>query len=106
MVTLKQYKKMKKKELIEQVKQLEEELERVKKSLSYLKHSFFDMYVDCKDTSLTYRLKGKEYECVFCDVEIEGYGNNSEPIKKGRCCDDCNRKLVIPFRIQSFKNKK
>jgi hypothetical protein len=97
---------MLKKELIEQVKQLEEELERVKKSLSYLKHSFIDMYVDCKDTSLTYRLKGKEYECVFCDVEIEGYGNNSQPLQKGRCCNDCNKKLVIPFRIQSFKKEK
>ena len=97
---------MKKKELIERVKELEKELEIVNKSLSYLKHSFFDMYVDCKDTSLTYRLKGKEYECVFCDVEIEGYGNNSEPIKKGRCCDDCNNKLVIPFRVQELKKYK
>jgi DNA-directed RNA polymerase subunit RPC12/RpoP len=97
---------MLKKDLIKRNKELEDELERVKKSLSYLKHSFFDMYVDCKDTSLTYRLKGKEYECVFCDVEIEGYGNNSEPIKKGRCCNDCNSKLVIPFRLLSFKNKK
>jgi hypothetical protein len=42
---------------------------------------------------------------VFCDVEIEGYGNNSEPIKKGRCCNDCNSKLVIPFRLLSFKNR-
>ena len=94
---------MKKKELIERVKELENELERVNKSLSYLKHSFFDMYVDCKDTSLTYRLKSKEYKCVFCKVEIKDFGNNSQPLQKGRCCNDCNKKLVIPFRIQSLK---
>jgi hypothetical protein len=97
---------MKKKDLEKRVKELEEEFERLKKSHSYLKESFFDMYVDCKDTSLTYRLKNKEYECVFCGIEIENYGNNSQPLQKGRCCDDCNRKLVIPFRIQSFKKKK
>ena len=45
-------------------------------------------------------IKGK---CCFCGKEIEGYGNDPRPIKVAcekmpRCCDDCNKKFVIPTR--------
>ena len=42
--------------------------------------------------------------CI-CGEEIEkkinGWdsGNNAEPIRKGRCCDKCNKGLVIPTRL-------
>jgi hypothetical protein len=31
--------------------------------------------------------------CVLCKEEFKGYGNNAEPLMKGRCCDKCNNKL-------------
>ena len=42
-------------------------------------------------------------KCCFCKKEIKGYGNNAEPIRKGECCDECNRKFVIPTRLASMK---
>ena len=40
--------------------------------------------------------------------QIEGFGNNAEPIKEGNCCDECNIKVVIPERLEKMKklNKK
>lgn len=39
--------------------------------------------------------------CCICGEELFGYGNNAEPYKKGRCCDACNIKFVIPARLKS-----
>ena len=37
-------------------------------------------------------------KCCLCGDEIEGYGNNPEPLTdEGRCCDECNQN-VIKFR--------
>ena len=41
--------------------------------------------------------------CCICGEEYEGYGNNAEPYKEGRCCDECNKKFVIPDRINRMK---
>ena len=50
--------------------------------------------------------------CVICSEPIKPlldpttgvvvweHGNNAEPIKEGRCCDDCNREKVIPRRFE------
>ena len=38
-------------------------------------------------------------QCIICENEYEGYGNNTEPITEGLCCDSCNTKYVIPRRI-------
>jgi hypothetical protein len=27
------------------------------------------------------------------------YGNNAQPVNDGKCCDECNRDIVIPARI-------
>lgn len=42
--------------------------------------------------------------CCFCGCEIEGYGNNPEPLKPypNRCCDKCNEEIVIPERINQM----
>lgn len=37
--------------------------------------------------------------CCICGKEYSGYGNNAEPVKAGKCCDDCNLSEVIPARI-------
>ena len=44
--------------------------------------------------------------CCICGKEYTGYGNNAEPYKKGRCCDECNRKFVIPSRLNKLRNSK
>ena len=37
--------------------------------------------------------------CVICGQHYEGFGNNAEPVAKGRCCDECNITQVIPARL-------
>ena len=48
-------------------------------------------------------------KCCICECEIENpyfkyyFGNNPWPISintKDRCCDKCNKQIVIPARIQ------
>tara|TARA_R100001594_G_scaffold45294_2_gene78101 strand:- start:1423 stop:1626 length:204 start_codon:yes stop_codon:yes gene_type:complete len=51
-------------------------------------------------------LKKKQIKkCIICKEEIQGFGNNAEPIKKGICCGLCNDLYVIPARIKQLKNK-
>jgi len=38
--------------------------------------------------------------CILCKKKYEGYGNNASPLKKGKCCDECNIK-VIQARVRS-----
>lgn len=37
-------------------------------------------------------------KCSLCGKEIKGYGNNPAPIGVGPCCDQCNTRVVIPYR--------
>lgn len=39
--------------------------------------------------------------CSICGKEYQGYGNNAQPVDDGRCCNDCNSRVVIPFRMYS-----
>ena len=43
--------------------------------------------------------KEKQSKCVLCGEKFEGFGNNAEPVAKGRCCDECNMIKVIPQRM-------
>lgn len=36
--------------------------------------------------------------CCICGESFEGCGNNAHPFTRGKCCDDCNNKYVIPYR--------
>lgn len=47
---------------------------------------------------------GKTDICCICGEPIDGYGNNAEPYKTGRCCDACNLKFVIPARLDALKS--
>ena len=40
--------------------------------------------------------------CVICGKEYDGYGNNAQPVKDGKCCDKCNLEVVIPARIKKM----
>jgi hypothetical protein len=52
--------------------------------------------------------KIKEFVCSLCGDPCEGFGNNPEPLKgfDERCCDQCNRELVIPARLGAFLKEK
>ena len=42
-------------------------------------------------------------DCVICNKEINGYGNNPSPLlSQGRCCDDCDKKFVMTLRFSRF----
>ena len=50
--------------------------------------------------------EAKEAFCCICGESLNGYGNNPEPFMsadKGRCCDSCNLKFVIPLRLEITK---
>ena len=38
-------------------------------------------------------------KCCFCKKDAGQYGNNAEPVMKGRCCNKCNDGIVIPIRL-------
>lgn len=38
--------------------------------------------------------------CSICGKRYKGYGNNAKPVNDGRCCNDCNFKIVIPRRFE------
>ena len=43
-------------------------------------------------------------KCSICEKTINNkYGHNAQPINNGRCCDECN-KLVIIERIKEMSN--
>lgn len=43
------------------------------------------------------------YECCFCKRLFKGYGNNPQPVeKRGKCCNECNEKIVIPARLKEL----
>ena len=53
--------------------------------------------------NLSEATSSKKFICCICGEESEGYGNNPEPVRKtGQCCDACNRKFVIPARIEAI----
>ncbi len=48
-------------------------------------------------------------ECSICGDPIgfpndtKGLGHNPEPVSDGRCCDECNLNVVLPYRIMLTK---
>ena len=52
-------------------------------------------------------------KCSLCGLDIEitesgwAHGNNPAPLGKptDRCCDWCDKHLVIPLRIHMFQNQ-
>lgn len=41
----------------------------------------------------------KKLKCCICKSQIEGYGHNAEPVMAGKCCNNCNTRVVVPARI-------
>ena len=45
------------------------------------------------------------HKCSICGKQYEGFGNNAQPINDGRCCDECNKNVVIARRLTDIINK-
>jgi hypothetical protein len=46
----------------------------------------------------------QKFVCCICGEPSEGHGNNPHPYKKkGKCCDACNLKFVIPARYDEWQ---
>ena len=43
--------------------------------------------------------------CCLCGKEFEGHGNNAMPLMAGKCCDECNHKVIVA-RIQEMSGCK
>ena len=41
--------------------------------------------------------------CSICHMPYSEYGNNARPVNDGRCCDRCNKEVVIPARIKRMQ---
>ena len=57
-------------------------------------------------SKLNENLSQEDKTCVICGKDYDGYGNNAEPVADGKCCDDCNIKIVIPARLKQMKGLK
>lgn len=44
--------------------------------------------------------------CVLCGKQYQEHGNNAEPLARGFCCNDCNRRRVVPTRVKLSLEKK
>lgn len=45
--------------------------------------------------------------CCFCGEQLNGWGNDIRPLVTNngdRCCDKCNRDIVIPNRLKFWTN--
>lgn len=49
----------------------------------------------------------RTFLCDICGEFTIGWGHNAEPVvKDGRCCDRCNKEVVIPKRLEELEKKK
>ena len=45
----------------------------------------------------------KKIKCSICSTEIEDIqSHNAQPVNDGRCCEDCNFKVVLPKRFTLY----
>jgi hypothetical protein len=68
-----------------------------------LEEDFFNLDFDDINVYGEKLTEAKENRCCICGEDIDGYGNNPEPYMsadKGRCCDACNVKVIIPKRFE------
>lgn len=44
------------------------------------------------------------FTCSICGKKItDEFSNNAQPVNNGRCCNKCNREVVVPARIKGLK---
>lgn len=82
------------------------EEDRIKKDVSDMSDSQFkqeyDDRVTADDENTVIRESVEDNVCCICGETLDGYGNNAEPYARGRCCDACNFRFVIPARLKAM----
>lgn len=79
------------------IKRINEHLEKILKEYAQMTNELDE---------IIFNKNRKQKICNICGKSYEGYGNNAQPVKNGRCCDKCNATVVIPRRIQEHQNRK
>jgi hypothetical protein len=67
--------------------------------------------VDPEEHTSTATSGPKVLYCSICEKVIlpeHGWtgGHNAHPVNNGRCCSDCNTKVVVPMRLQMLLAKR
>jgi hypothetical protein len=39
--------------------------------------------------------------CVICGKRLTVFGHDAKPVANGRCCNECNHKIIIPARLRA-----
>ena len=47
----------------------------------------------------------QKFKCALCNKEIQGYGNNGQPLVDDKVCDECNKE-VIKARLSNLKESR
>ena len=47
----------------------------------------------------------KKQICSICQAPYKEFGNNAQPVNKGRCCDECNTTVVVLARVNIIIQK-
>jgi hypothetical protein len=67
-----------------------------------LEENFFNL--DFEDVDAFGNKSNDENICCICGKPFTGYGNNPEPVEHfGRCCDTCNRHVVLVKRLELLR---
>ena len=52
-------------------------------------------------------MKDDGKRCCICGKAYEGYGHNPWPVREsGRCCRECNYRVVLQARMENFMKTK
>jgi hypothetical protein len=39
--------------------------------------------------------------CAICGKRLTEFGHDAKPLANGRCCNECNHKIIIPARLRA-----
>ena len=84
-------------------KEFKNEYEDRMTDVTELEEDFFDL--DFEDVDVYGNSpKDEENICCICGKPFSGYGHNPEPAEHfGRCCDTCNRHVVLVKRMEQLR---
>ena len=43
--------------------------------------------------------------CSICRADYDEWGQSAEPVNRGRCCNRCNERVVIPAKIALMRKE-
>ena len=43
-----------------------------------------------------------DFTCSICNMPLDNYGYDADPINDGRCCKICSQDVVLPIQMLVF----